>query len=100
MKLLPLLVWAIVAPAHAQDGQYSGHGADSVSKEVVAKFAPPPLDARFTRAIELMLDVRAPGLGIPAPDGSALYFGWGITGSSQVFRLDRPQGFPVQLTGG
>ena len=47
-----------------------------------------------------MLDVRAPGLGIPSPDGKALYFGWRITGSAQVFKLDQPKGFPVQLTGG
>ena len=100
MKLLPFFFLAIGAVANAQDASYSGHGADSVGKEVVAKFAPPPLDSRFTRSIELMLAVRAPGLGIPSPDGKALYFGWGITGSSQVFKLDKPKAFPVQLTGG
>ena len=47
-----------------------------------------------------MLDVRAPGLGIVAPGGARLYFGWRITGTSQVFRLSEPKGFPVQLTGG
>jgi len=97
MKLLPFFFLAIGAVANAQDASYSGHGADSVGKEVVAKFAPPPLDSRFTRSIELMLDVRAPGLGIPSPDGKALYFGWGITGSSQVFKLDKPKGFPVPI---
>lgn len=100
MKLLPALLIALAVPSHAQDATYSGHGADSVSKEVVAKYAPPPLDPRVTKRIELMIDVRAPGLGIPSPDGKALYFGWGITGSFQVFRLDQPKGFPIQLTGG
>ena len=33
-----------------------------------------------------MLDVRAPGLGIVRRTANALYFGWGITGSSQVFQ--------------
>lgn len=100
MKLLRALLIVLAVPVHAQDATYSGHGADSVSKEAVAKYAPPPLNAAVTGRIELMLDVRAPGLGIPSPDGRALYFGWGITGSSQVFRLDQPKGFPIQLTGG
>ena len=93
-------VTALTAHAQEQPEPYRGLGATSVSKETVARFAPPPLDPALTRRIELMLDVRTTGLGIPSPDGSALFFGWGITGSAQVFRLDRPQGFPIQLTGG
>ena len=100
MRMFFLLLLAIGAGAQAQTAPYAGHGADSVSKEVVAKFAPPPLDPAVTRSIERMLDVRSTGLGIPAPDGNALYYGWGITGSPQVFKLDRPKGFPIQLTGG
>lgn len=102
MRAIFLALALLAAGAHAQDQEqpYQGLGAESVAKEVVAKFAPPPLDPAITRRIELFLDVRATGLGIPAPDGSALYFGWGITGTAQVFKLDRPQGFPIQLTGG
>src|SRR5678816_66088 len=100
MRMLASMLFALCAVGHAQEAQYSGHGADSVAKEVVAKFAPPPLDPRFTREIELMLDVAAPGLGIPSPDGKALFFGWRITGSAQVYKLARPMGFPDQLTGG
>jgi dipeptidyl aminopeptidase/acylaminoacyl peptidase len=99
VKLLALLLLA-TGVAHAQDATYSGLGADSVSKETVAKFAPPALDPQYTRAIELMLDVEAPGLGIPSPDGKTLFYGWRITGSAQVYKLDRPLGFPRQLTGG
>ena len=92
---------ALVAMAAlAQPAPYVGHGADSVRPEVVARHAPPPLDAATTRRIETLLDVRAPGLGIVSPDGRRLYFGWGITGTPQVFRLDAPLGFPVQMTGG
>jgi dipeptidyl aminopeptidase/acylaminoacyl peptidase len=47
-----------------------------------------------------MLDVRAPGGGMVSPDGKALYFTWTITGVRQIFRLDGPQRFPRQLTGG
>jgi hypothetical protein len=84
VKLLALLLLA-TGVAHAQDATYSGLGADSVSKETVAKFAPPALDPQYTRAIELMLDVEAPGLGIPSPDGKTLFYGWRITGSAQVY---------------
>jgi dipeptidyl aminopeptidase/acylaminoacyl peptidase len=47
-----------------------------------------------------MLDVRAPSAGQLSPDGKTLYFTWSITGTRQVFRLDGPQRFPVQMTGG
>ena len=47
-----------------------------------------------------MLDVRAPGPGVVSPDGKRLFFGWRVTGTSQVWRLDGPRSFPVQLTGG
>ncbi|MFO1312770.1 MAG: prolyl oligopeptidase family serine peptidase [Burkholderiales bacterium] len=100
MRSISFAVLLVALAVHAQEQPYRGLGAESVPKEVVARFAPPPLDPAFARRIELMLDVRTTGLGIPSPDGSALYFGWGITGSAQVFRVDRPQGFPVQLTGG
>ena len=39
---------------------YSGHGADSVPPEVLARFAPTPLPADVSRRIQSMLDVRAP----------------------------------------
>ncbi len=95
---LSLLFFASALPA--QGPSYSGHGADSVPAAVVAKHAPPPLDRSLTRRIEAMLDVRTPGMGILAPDGRTLYFGWTITGTAQVFRLEAPRGFPLQLTGG
>lgn len=79
---------------------YSGHGASSVPPDVVARYAPPPLSAGLRRRIQALLDVRAPSAGMPTPDGKALLFGWTITGTRQVFRIDGPQRFPTQLTGG
>jgi len=67
---------------------------------VVRKYAPPALDPAVSSRIQMMLDVRAPGLGMPSPDGRRLYFGWGITGTPAVWRLDGPKSFPVQMTGG
>ncbi len=75
--------------ALSQPSGYKGLGAESVPPELVAKYAAPPLDPAVSRRIQTMLDVRAPGLGVVAPDGSRLYFGWRITGTPQVFRLTR-----------
>ncbi len=86
--------------ALAQQPSYSGLGAGSVSPELVAKYAAPPLLPAVSRRIQTMLDVRAPGLGLVSPDGSRLYFGWRITGTPQLFRLNAPKAFPVQMTGG
>jgi dipeptidyl aminopeptidase/acylaminoacyl peptidase len=96
---------AAPAPAPATSGDssassYSGHGAASVSPEILAKFAPRPLDPAVKRRIEAMLDVRAPGSGIPSSDGKHLFFTWNVTGTAQVWRLDAPRGYPAQMTGG
>jgi dipeptidyl aminopeptidase/acylaminoacyl peptidase len=87
-------------PAEKPSQLYSGHGAASVSREVLDRFAPKPLPDQLARTIQSMLDVRAPAAGTLAPDGSALYFGWRVTGVRQLWRLDGPMRFPVQLTGG
>lgn len=79
---------------------YAGHGAQSVSPEVLARFAPKPLPGEVSRRIQSMLDVRAPAGGVIAPDGKSLFFGWSVTGVGQVWKLDGPRRFPVQLTGG
>ena len=91
----PAAVQTAAAPAN-----YAGHGASSVSAEVLEKFAARPLPAALTRKVQAILDVRSPGSGRLAPDGRALFFAWGITGVRHIFRLDGPMRFPVQLTGG
>jgi hypothetical protein len=62
----------LVTPALTAQTPYSGHGAGSVPPEVVKKYAPPALDPEVSRRIQMMLDVRSPGLGAVSPDGSAL----------------------------
>jgi dipeptidyl aminopeptidase/acylaminoacyl peptidase len=88
------------APALAQGQGYAGHGADSVPREKLVKYAPPALPADVTRRVQTMLDVRGAALGTVAPDGKRLFFTWAITGTPQVWRLDGPKAFPVQMTGG
>jgi dipeptidyl aminopeptidase/acylaminoacyl peptidase len=68
--------------------------------ETVARYAAPALPAELRRTVQGMFDVRSPGGGRLSPDGTRLFFNWGVTGSSQVWRIDGPQRFPVQLTGG
>jgi protease II len=91
---------ASAALAQAPGQTYAGHGADSVPREKLAKYAPPPLPAEVTRRVQTMLDVRGAALGAIAPDGKRLFFTWAITGTPQVWRLDGPKAFPVQMTGG
>ncbi len=88
------------APAAPAATHYSGHGAGSVSPAVLAKYAPAPLPSDLSRTIQALLDVRSPGPGVVSPDGKRLFFGWRVTGTSQIWRLDGPRSFPVQLTGG
>jgi len=79
---------------------YTGLGADSVSAEVIARFAPPPLDPKLSRTIQTMLDVRGAGGGVIASKGDRMFFTWRITGTAQVWRQDGPRAWPIQLTGG
>src|SRR5262245_4892785 len=76
------------AGANQRARGYRGHGAESVPPEVIAKYAPPPLPAELSRKIQAMLDVRAPGAGLLAPDGKRFFFTWSVTGVTQVWRLD------------
>ena len=99
-RLLPCLLGLATAAMATAQTPYSGHGASSLSPETVRKYAPPPLDPVVSRRIQTMLDLRAPGLGQLTPDGKRLFFGWSITGTPAVWRLDGPKAFPVQMTGG
>ena len=47
-----------------------------------------------------MYDVSGPSQGVVSPDGASLYFTWGVTGVTQVWKVDGPRRFPMQLTGG
>ncbi len=88
------------APAASGGGPYSGHGAESIPPEILAKFRPGAVPAGLSQRVESLIDVRAPGIGRLSPDGKALYFEWNITGINQLWKLDGPHAFPHQLTGG
>jgi dipeptidyl aminopeptidase/acylaminoacyl peptidase len=88
------------APSEATPRTYSGHGADSIAPELLAKYHPRPLSPDVASHVEALMDVRAPGIGELSPDGKALYFSWTITGISQIWKADGPRRFPQQITGG
>jgi dipeptidyl aminopeptidase/acylaminoacyl peptidase len=79
---------------------YQGLGVESIPPEVLARHAAPALKPEQSRRIQAMLDLRAPQAGRVTPDGKKLFFGWSITGTPQLFRLDGPMSFPTQMTGG
>ena len=97
VRLTALLLAA--SAASAQQPSYKGLGAESVPPALVAKYAAPPLAPAVSRRIQTMLDVRTPGLGIVAPDGAHLYFGWRITGSRRFSGWTR-RGLPGADDGG
>jgi dipeptidyl aminopeptidase/acylaminoacyl peptidase len=107
---LPLLLLASTAladaprptptPPAAKPSGYAGLGAESVSPQDIATYAAPPLDARRSRQIQAMFDVRGTGVGFTTAKGDHQFYSTRITGADQVWRQDSAQGYPVELTGG
>jgi dipeptidyl aminopeptidase/acylaminoacyl peptidase len=91
---------AASASASAAPNVYKGLGLGSIAPETLRQFAPRPLPEDTARRIQSVLDLRAPGAGLPSPDGRRLFFTWRVTGVDQVWRLDGPNTFPRQLTAG
>ncbi len=87
--------WSVFA-----EQSYVGHGIESVSAETLKNFAPPALPSELSRRIQSLLDLRSPGMGIPSEDGRHLAFSWAVTGTRQIWRMDGPLSFPIQMTGG
>ena len=95
-----LLTFLALVSGSAWGQQYSGHGVDSVKKEDLEKYAAKSPDAELTAKIQSFMDLRSPGMGQIAPDGRSMFFSWSVTGISQVWKIDGPNRFPVQFTGG
>jgi len=98
LSLLGLLSCSSTETKKATD--YKGHGLESIDQETLAKYAPKPLDSSLTAKIERMNELRTPSLGTITPDGKKLFVSWSVTGTRQIWRLDGPKSFPVQMTGG
>ena len=105
--LTPLLCLAATSaladtPGQAlpRSGGYSGLGAESLSPQEIAKYAPAALDDRVSRRIQTMLDLRGAEAGLSTSKGDRQIYTARITGTAQIWRQDGPLKFPVQLTGG
>jgi dipeptidyl aminopeptidase/acylaminoacyl peptidase len=100
--LWPVLILFLMGCSHLekQKEAYSGFGRESVSEEQLKTYAPTPLAPELKNSIEKYMDVRAPSPGMTGPGGRQLFMNWMVTGSNQVWRLDAPKSFPVQMTGG
>lgn len=86
--------------AKVVENSYSGIGVESVKPEDLKQYAPQPLPSETARRLNLMLDLVTPASGKLHPSNNKLFFTWRVTGTSQVWRLDKPNGFPVQMTAG
>lgn len=103
LLLISLCALTFAACAHGKkssDAKYSGLGLASVSKENLAKYAPPAPVAELKNDIEKIVDIRTTTQGLVSNDGKSLFTNWNVTGTLQVWKLQGPKSFPVQLTGG
>lgn len=79
---------------------YSGLGSESIDPAVVQSFAAKTLPKEITNPIQSFLDLRPQGAGLYDPQTKSMYFNWRITGNGQVWKMDKAQGLPTQMTGG
>jgi dipeptidyl aminopeptidase/acylaminoacyl peptidase len=86
--------------AESSKNTYQGIGKDSLPAEVIQKFAAKPLGPELSRKLQNMLDVRSPGMGLLSPNKREIYFTWKVTGTTQLWKLESPKSFPIQMTGG
>jgi len=100
LKLTGLLFLLCSCAGKVKNESYKGLGQESVSPEVLKKYAPGSIPTDLSNRLRKLLDVSAPGMGMLSPDNKSLYFGWRVTGQSHVWMIDGPRRFPQQLTTG
>ncbi len=104
MKFITLIIFfglmACAQKSVQSESTYAGLGRESVTAGEIKKFAPPALPEAMLTKIKKSLDVLSPGLGMIHPNNKQLFFTWKVSGQTHVWRLDAPNTFPVQLTGG
>lgn len=79
---------------------YTGFGRDSLTPELLSRYAPRPLQPELKNKIEKYMDIRSPSAGYIDSQARRLYVNWSVTGTNQVWRVNGPQRFPLQMTGG
>ncbi len=95
------LIFALcLSPTAKAQQNYRGLGQDSVTEADIKRYPPTQVPEQVAASVESILDIRSPGSGVLSPDGTKLYFNWNITGVTQIWSIDGPKSFPVQMTGG
>jgi protease II len=88
---------------------YSGLGAESLSPQEIAKYAPGAIEDRMSRKIQALMDVRGAGGNLDmrgtggtlvSSRGDRQFYTSRLTGIDQIWRQDGPMKFPQLLTGG
>ena len=79
---------------------YKGFGGESVSQDLLDRYAPKPLKASQTLKIETMNEVRTPYGSVLSEDGKIMAVNWSVTGVTQVWKVPGPGKYPIQMTGG
>ncbi len=101
--ILALVVLSLISCSTSKkkaDIQYKGHGLESIDQATLDKYAPKSLPSSLTSKIEKMNELRTPSLGLISPNGKSLFVSWSVTGTRQIWKLNGPKSFPVQMTGG
>ncbi len=91
---------APAAAAVTSTTSYSGHGLESLPPGLLEKLAPKAPPAEITKHVQQMIELFGPGAGLLTPDAKRLVFTWRVSGQQQLWRVDGPKHFPVQLTSG
>lgn len=101
MKIIFLFILVVMTACSSSPAKkYSGFGLNSISSQTLTKYAPPPANPELKNQIEKLIDLRSPSEGMVTRDGKNLLMNWNVTGSSQIWKLNGPKSFPIQMTGG
>ncbi|PIK16255.1 prolyl oligopeptidase family serine peptidase [Halobacteriovorax sp. JY17] len=79
---------------------YSGHGVEAIDAKTLSKYAPTAIPKNLSTEIEAENEIRSTGLGQLTPDGKEMFFSWSVTGVRQIWKIEGPKSFPIQMTGG
>ncbi len=100
MVISSLFVMSCTTTAKKSPQDYTGLGSESLSPKLLKQYAPPTLAPALLTNVRHMFEIASPGVGMRAPNEGPLFFSWGITGVSQIWKVDGPLKFPRQVTSG
>lgn len=88
------------AGSFAHSVEYKGFGEKSLPAKTIEKYRPRAIPTELKNQIEKYMDLHLVKGAFLSPRGDSLYTNWLVTGTPQVWKIETPMTFPVQLTGG